>query len=233
MTFTDKDYNTSRAYLQNAEVGRHIQEFVSQIIAEPDKEKRTRMAHTIVYSMGILNPHIKQQVNWEEKFWSVLFHLGGKHLDVDCPYEIVLEEDESFKPEKVPYSINKINYRFYGKTLQSVIEKAIDYPEGTDKQFLVNQIASFMFNASKNWNNENLSNEAIASHLESMSKGKLLVNPDDIEVSPEAFVPKPVQNNNQQRNKQNNNRFGKQNNNNNNNNNNNQRKNFRRYWISQ
>lgn len=226
MSFQDKDYNTSRSLLKNAELGRHFQEYISQVIAEPDKEKRTRMAYSLVNSLSILNPAVKSQSNWEEKLWGAVLRTGGKELDINAPYPMPEEETLEFKPAQIPYSNSKIRFRFYGRNLQLLIEQASKMEEGTEKQVMVNMIASFMFNSSKSWNNENLSNQAIADHLKMLSANKLEVDSEAIEVSPEAFVPKPNTQNQQRKNQnnKNNNRFG-------NNNNQNKRKNnnYRRY----
>lgn len=226
MNFQDKDYNTSRTKLKNAEFGRHLQEYVNQVIAEPDKAKRTRMAYSLVNSLSILNAGIKTQANWEEKLWGIVLRMGGKEMDIEAPYPMPEDENIEFNPERISYSDSKIRFRFYGRNLQLLIEEAGKMEEGTEKQVMVNMIASFMFNSSKSWNNENLSNQAIADHLKMLSNNKLEVDSDSIEVSPEAFVPRPNNQQNQQRRNQGNNknnRFG--------NNNQNKRKNnnFRRY----
>lgn len=233
MIFQDKDYNTSRAKLKNAELGRHLHEYINQIIAEPDKEKRTRMSYSVVNYLAILNPNIKNQSNWEEKLWGMVLRIGGKDLNIEAPFPIPEEEDNQLNPARIGYNETMIKFRFYGRNLQLLIDKASEMEDGTEKQVLVNMIASFMFNSSKSWNNENLSNEAIADHLKMMSNNKLEVSPESIEVSPEAFVPRALQPQQQQRKTQNtgtknaNNRYG-----NNNQNQNNKRKNnnnFRRF----
>ena len=47
-----------------------------------------------------------------------------------------------------------------------------------------------MFNSSRAWNDERLSNEAIAEHISRLSQGKLSLSSDDFEVTQDNYVPK-------------------------------------------
>jgi len=47
----------------------------------------------------------------------------------------------------------------------------------------LNLLASFMTNSSRNWNNENLSNQQLAEHLEVISQNQLKVNPEELEIT--------------------------------------------------
>jgi hypothetical protein len=58
---------------------------------------------------------------------------------------------------------------------------AIENPE-LQAEFL-NLLASFMTNSSRNWNNENLSNQQLAEHLEVISQKKLKVDPEALEIT--------------------------------------------------
>ena len=105
------------------------------------------------------------------------------------------------------------------------LDKAAEMEDGELKQDLVNMIASFMYNSCKAWNNENLSNEVIAEHLTTLSKGQLKIDGSELVVSADTTVnvrrPMPQKTNN----------FGRNNNNNinKNKNNKNRGKNFRRF----
>ena len=82
-------------------------------------------------------------------------------------------------------------------------------------------IASFMYNSCKAWNNENLSNEVIADHLKTLSKGQLNIEGSELVVSADTTVSirRPAQQKPQH--------FGR--NNKNNKNNKNRGKNYRRF----
>lgn len=210
------DYNTQRSPLSIAEYGRHVQEYIEHIKTLPDKEKRTSWVSNLVQIMTSLNPEIKLQANYKEILWGHIFHIANYELDVDCPYEIIQIKKEITVPKHLGYNSNGIRFRFYGRNLQMMIDKAAEMPNSELKQDLVNMIASFMYNSCKAWNNENLSNEVIAEHLNTLSKGQLKIAGDELVVSADTNIPlpKPVQKNN----------FGRKNNKNQN-----RGKNFRRY----
>jgi len=222
MTTLQDDYNTQRPILGISEYGRHVQEYIEHIKSLPSKEERTSWVHNLAGIMATLNPDIKLQVNYKEILWGHIFQMADYDLDVDCPYEIVQVKQEFKRPEHLGYNINGIRFRFYGRNLQMMIDKAGEMQDGELKQDLVNMIASFMYNSCKAWNNENLSNEVIAEHLKTLSKGQLKIEGSELVVSADTTlnVRQPLQ--------QKTNNFGR-NNNNKNKNNKNRGKNFRRF----
>ena len=224
MTILQEDYNTQRPLLGISEYGRHVQEYIEHIKSLPSKEERTSWVHNLAGIMATLNPDIKLQVNYKEILWGHIFQMADYDLDVDCPYEIVQVKQEFKRPEHLGYNVSGIRFRFYGRNLQMMIDKAAEMEDGELKQDLVNMIASFMYNSCKAWNNENLSNEVIAEHLSTLSKGQLKIDGAELVVSADTTVnvrrPMPQKTNN----------FGRNNNNNNKNKNNKNRgKNFRRF----
>jgi len=176
------DYNTSRPFLKNSEFGRAIQDYVHYIMQQPDKAKRTSLCHSLVQVMLNLNPTMKEQTDARQKLWDHLYLLSDFQLDVDGPYPAPEPESLNRKPQIIPYNDNMIRFRFYGRNLQLMVQRASEMEDGPIKQDLVNLIASFMYNSCKSWNNENLSNEVIAEHLRILSKGKLELNPERLEV---------------------------------------------------
>jgi len=222
MTILQEDYNTQRPILGISEYGRHVQEYIEHIKSLPSKEERTSWVHNLAGIMATLNPDIKLQVNYKEILWGHIFQMANYELDVDCPYEIVQVKQEFKRPEHLGYNVSGIRFRFYGRNLQMMIDKAAEMEDGELKQDLVNIIASFMYNSCKAWNNENLSNEVIAEHLTTLSKGQLKIDGSELVVSADTTVnvrrPMPQKTNN----------FGR-NNNNKNKNNKNRGKNFRRF----
>lgn len=215
------DYNTQRTALGIAEYGRHVQEYIDHIKTLPSKEERTSWVHNLAQIMATLNPDIKQQANYKEILWGHIFQIADYDLDVDCPYEIVQVKQEFVRPEHLGYNSSGIRFRFYGRNLQMMIDRAAEMEDGELKQDVVNMIASFMYNSCKAWNNENLSNEVIADHLKTLSKGQLNIEGSELVVSADTTVSirRPAQQKAQH--------FGR--NNKNNKNNKNRGKNYRRF----
>ena len=216
------DYNTQRTALGIAEYGRHVQEYIDHIKSLPSKEERTLWVHNLAQIMATLNPEIKQQANYKEILWGHIFQIADYDLDVDCPYEIVQDKKEYVRPAHLGYNSSGIRFRFYGRNLQMMIDRAAEMEDGELKQDVVNMIASFMYNSCKAWNNENLSNEVIAEHLKTLSKGQLNIEGSELVVSADTTVSvrRPMQKPQT---------FNRNNKNKNNNNNKNRGKNYRRF----
>lgn len=165
-----------------SEYGRSVQNLVKELCRETDREKRSRMARTLVQVMINLNPQVKEIDNYKQKLWDHLFVLSDYTLDVDSPYPMPEREMINMKPDSVPYKDTLIKFRFYGRNLQEMCEQAADMEESTTKTAFINYIASFMVNSSRNWNDENLTPEVVAEHIRTLSKGKLKVIPETLDI---------------------------------------------------
>jgi hypothetical protein len=60
-----------------------------------------------------------------------------------------------------------------------MIQKASEMEDGSMKAGFINLIGSFMKQACKNWNEEQLSDEEILSHLEMLSEGRIRMTSDE------------------------------------------------------
>lgn len=222
------EYNTVRNHLVFSEYGRNVQRLVEYLGTIKDREERNRKANTVIAIMGNLNPHLRDTADYKHKLWDHLFAMSNFTLDVDSPYPIPTPETINKKPDRVPYLGNHIKFRFYGRNVQSMVKKAAEMEEGEEKQYFINMIASFMRNSSKNWNDENLSAEAIADHIEVLSEGRLKVRAEDLTLSD---VGRYQPNNNYRpNNNQRNNNFKNRNNGHKNRNNQNQNQKQRRKY---
>lgn len=188
-------YNTELDELKISEYGRNVQEYVQLICTMEDKEKRTELANGLVNIISYMNPSSKQQEGYEQIIWDHLHFISNFKLDVDCPYPIPEISEVNAKPDPLGYETNRIRFRFYGRNLQLMVEKAAEMEDGEDKNAFINVIASFMFNSSKNWNDENLKNEVIAEHMSTLSKGKLKVNPEELNITIEKSYNRPSNSN--------------------------------------
>lgn len=194
MNSLQEDYNTQREPLNIAEYGRVIQDYVTHIQSMPDKDERTKWVAGLVEVMATLNPSLKQQTDYEKVLWGYVHQISGFQLDVNAPYPLPTEEEKGEKPGQIGYFDSVIRFRFYGRNLQNMIEEAANIQDEELRQDLVDLIASFMYNSCKIWNDENLSNEVIAEHMKTLSKGKLSPSAEELTVSADAsnnFTPKP------------------------------------------
>ncbi len=167
-------YNTQRAPLMLFEYGRGIQEMVKHLLSIEDREKRNAAAEVVLKSMLILNPSVKQTEDYMHTLYDHLFIISDFNLDIDSPYpkpdRIVLSKKTS-KPIKI--DLTPIRFRYYGKTLETMIKKASEMPDGDEKIAALNLITVQMKKHYYLWNADILSDELIANHLHILSDGKL------------------------------------------------------------
>lgn len=167
------DYNTTRNKLKISEYGRNVQKLVNLCKTIEDREKRTKFAKVIVTIMGQMNPTVRDSGDFRHKLWDHLFYIADFDLDVDSPYEIPTREMLEAKPERLEYSKNNIRYRVYGANITKVINKAMEFEEGPEKDALVHAIANHLKKSYLNWNRESVDDDQIFDHLKTLSNGEL------------------------------------------------------------
>ena len=160
------------------EYGRNIQQMVIHAVHIEDREERTRCAKTIISSMGNLFPYLRDVNDFKHKLWDHLAIMSDFKLDIDYPYEIFKKENLYTKPERIPYKNSRMRYMHYGRTLEQMIEKAVEYPESEEKNQLILLIANHMKKCFLTWNKETVSDEKIFKDLHELSKGRLNISED-------------------------------------------------------
>jgi hypothetical protein len=176
-------YNTQNDQLIISEYGRSFQNMVKHVCTINEPEKRLKMAEALIGVMEILNPTAKNQTDYKQKLWDHLYIISEFKLDVNAPFPAPEINKINQKPERIPYPSQPIKYRFYGRNLQLMANKAASIENPELKNEFVNLLASFMTNSSKSWNNENLNNQQLAEHLETLSNKQLKINPEELELT--------------------------------------------------
>ena len=195
------EYNTSLPKMIIPEYGRNIQKMIDFAITVKDKEERNKVARAIIDVMGQLNPHLRDVTDFKHKLWDHIFIISEFKLDVDSPYPKPTAETFQTKPERVLYPSNDIRYKHYGKTVERIIAKAKEYPDGDEKNALVEQIANLMKRSYLSWNRDSVNDEVILKQLDELSKGQLkLADPSALR-STQTFVPRTPATNNRERDK--------------------------------
>ena len=167
------EYNTNRTKLLMPEYGRNIQQMVEYCKSLPSKEERNEVAKTIVEFMGQRNPHLRDEENYKHKLWDHLYILADYDLDVDAPYPFPTKEELAQKPNKMDYPSFDNEYKFYGKSILQLIDKAIELEEGEEKEALIQVIANNMKKSYNVYNKEHVQDEVIFRHLKELSQDKL------------------------------------------------------------
>ena len=178
------EYNTERNQLLMPEYGRHIQQLVEHCKSLATKEERNEMALAIVEFIGQRNPHLRDEENYKHKLWDHLYILANYELDVDAPYPFPTREELAQKPKKMEYPKLQGDYKFYGKSILQLIEKAIELEEGDEKEALIEVIANNMKKSYNVYNKEHVQDEVIFRHLKELSENRLdLTGIDSLEKS--------------------------------------------------
>ena len=170
------DYNTQREKLALPEYGRNIQKMVNYAKTIKDKEERNKLVKSIITVMGNMNPHLRDVTDFKHKLWDHLAIMSDFSLDIDSPYDIPSPKSLLKKPDKVPYGQSDIKYKHYGKTIVLLINKAIDFEEGKEKDKLIEIIANHLKKSYLLWNRESVSDNQILEDLKELSNGKLTIN---------------------------------------------------------
>lgn len=169
----EKDYNTRRPYMIIPEYGRNIQKMVEHAISIEDREERNKIANAIISVMGQLNPHLRDIADFKHKLWDHLFIISEFKLDVDSPYPLPEKEEIMRKPEKMDYPKTDNRFKHYGKSAVALIDKAIELPDGDEKEALVSVILNLMKKSYLTFNQDSVNDEQIFEDLNTLSDGKL------------------------------------------------------------
>ncbi len=172
------EYNTQRKKIQITDYGRNIYKLIEKAKAIENRERRNTMTNTIINVMAQVNPQVKNDVEYKHKLWDHLMLMSNYELDVDCPYPISRENNIDFTPTPLKYQNHRIQYRHYGKVLEDLIEKIADYPEGEEKETLIELVAHQMKKSYLTWNRDTVNDELIFEQFEQLTNGKLKLKDD-------------------------------------------------------
>lgn len=197
-------YNTQQKRMPLPEYGRSIQNMVDFALTIEDPAERQRCANTIINIMGNMFPHLRDVPDFKHKLWDHLAIMSDFKLDIKYPYEVIRKSNLVTKPDSIPYSNTKIRYRHYGRTLEVLIKKACEYPEGAEKNNLVAIICNHMKKNYIAWNKDTVDDRKIAEDLAEFSDGKLQLDDDILRLMSERMAQnyRPRVNNNQRYNNQ-------------------------------
>ena len=99
-------------------------------------------------------------------------------------YPFPTREELAQKPKKMEYPKLQGDYKFYGKSILQLIEKAIELEEGDEKEALIEVIANNMKKSYNVYNKEHVQDEVIFRHLKELSENRLdLTSIDSLEKS--------------------------------------------------
>ena len=186
------EYNTQRKKLKITDYGRNVCKLIEFAKTIENREKRNQVANIIINVMSQVNPNAQDNIDYKHKLWDHLMILSNYELDVDCPYEINKENTVQFTPKPLKYKNHRIKYRHYGKFMEDMINKAIEYPEGEEKEYLTELIAHHLKKSYLTWNRDTVNDELIYEQMDAMSGGKLKVSEDFKLLQTKDYLEQPV-----------------------------------------
>ena len=167
------EYNTGRGKLLIREYGRNTQKLIQYCTSIEDRAKRTVFAKTIIQIMAQINPAARESGDFRHKLWDHLHIMAEFKLDVDAPYPLPSQDILIARPDKIKYHSDRAQYKMYGSNIKKIIDTAITFEDGPEKDALVHAIANHMKKSYLNWNRESVADDLIFEHLDSLSNGKL------------------------------------------------------------
>lgn len=153
------------------EYGRNIQNMVKLAMEIEDKEERTRCVNSIIDTMGIFFPHLRDVNDFKHKLWDHLAIMSNYKLDIDYPYDVPQEEVKTV-PEKLSYPDGKIRMRYYGNFINKLIN-ATEKVDAEDRERYLTVLANHMKRSYLTWNKNNVDDKTILNDLYELSGGKI------------------------------------------------------------
>lgn len=160
------DYNTNRDKLLLPEYGRNVQKMVDVIKNTADRNERNNLAKATVQMMENMNPALREQSDYRHKLWDHLAVISKYDLDIDAPFSMDKPVENQFVRNKPKYSNpDEIRFKHYGKVLEDMVRKATQYPEGEERDALIEILANQMKKSFLTWNRETVSDDVIFSDM--------------------------------------------------------------------
>ncbi|HAN77991.1 MAG TPA: DUF4290 domain-containing protein [Bacteroidales bacterium] len=167
------EYNTRKERLKLPEYGRNVQNMVNLALAEPNLEKRIELSHAIVGVMGNLNPHLRDIGDFKHKLWDHLAIMSDFKLTEASPYPVPLPEKLYERPAPLPYVSSNIRFKHYGRTVETMLEQALQNENLDERMELIRLCANHMKKSYMTWNKESVTDEIIFDAIRDISRGKI------------------------------------------------------------
>ena len=170
------EYNSQRSPILLKEYGRNVQRMIEYIKTVPDKDKRTRMAASLIDLIKQLNPAIKEQPDDPQRMWDDLFIMADFEFDVNAPYPVPPRDVLQKKPNRMPYPQSNVRFRHYGRNIEILVKEAMKKEDPQEREELVIYLGKLMKTFYSSWNKEILDDSVILKDIVAMSDGKLSID---------------------------------------------------------
>ena len=172
------EYNTQRPKLKINDYGRNVYKLIQYAKGIEDRGQRNRMAQTIVNAMARSEETKNHNDEDKRRYWVHLMILADWDLDIDVPYDISPEDSVEFKPNRMLYNQNGSRFHHYGHVMEAMVTRAADYPDGEERDALIERIAHAMKRDYLLWNRDTVEDDVINKQMDLLSEGRLAVKED-------------------------------------------------------
>src|SRR6478735_721082 len=174
------EYNTQREAIILKEYGLNVQKLVNYIRTIPDKEKRTKLATTLIELIKQLAPVAKEANENPQRMWDDLYIIADFNLDVDTPFGVPQRELLFKKPRKMEYPQNEVRFKHYGKNIERLVKEAVKKEDPQEREEAIIYLGKLMKTFYGNWNKEILDDSIILRDIKTMSGGLLTLDLDKV-----------------------------------------------------
>lgn len=171
-------YNTDKEPVRLPEFGRTMQSLVEYCVSIEDRDERNACAYAIVDVMANLFPELKDDNDDLSKIWDQMQIMSDFKLDVDFPCPVITAEQINPKPERIPYTSERIALHHYGKYIEKMIPVIADMDDSPERDEYINMIANHMKKTMLVNNKEGVNDARILRDLEFFSGGKISLDPE-------------------------------------------------------
>ncbi len=162
------------------EYGRIVQKMALHLLTLEDREKRTNLAHQLIYLMKQVHPTYRDMQDINNKIWDDLYIITHFELDVDAPYPKPDPKAIGKPPQTVAYNNNNLKFKHYGRNVELLIEKSLTMTDAEEQKTAISFIARMMKTFYITWNKDNVDDKTIINHIDEYTKGKLLFDLNEL-----------------------------------------------------
>lgn len=158
------------------EYGRNIQNMARHLLTIEDREKRTKMAISLVELMKQLNPVVGEPNDYYQKLWDHLHVMANMELEVDSPFPKPETDVLVKKPQTVPYGSGSARFKHYGKNIEKLVALALEIENEEEREQACISLCRMMKMLVLTHSKDMVDDAVVIENLKKLSDGKLVLD---------------------------------------------------------
>jgi hypothetical protein len=179
-----------RSNIRVREIGRYAQQYIDYILTLP-AEQQQEATEQVVEALMLMFAPTRKADDYRIKIWAHLLEVADYQLNAVSPLPLPVRKTEQ-RPALIPYPLGQKTFRYYGRLLPQLIQKAIALDDIEKQKEFSNLILAYMKMSYCAWNSPEVSNATILQDFKRLSDHKLqlpeIINFDVLLHNPEALV---------------------------------------------